>query len=643
MSKTFIFIILYLTSSIAFCQTQRNLLTDSYTRKQINSVLTKDHSWISYPSYSDREAWSQIPEEVRKKTITQGEKYIGYDWPLFTVTMYLEFIRKGNRVIIDNAIATRYTALESLVMAELMEGEGRFIDDIINGVFTYCEQTFWGASAHFYLYGFANSDPKGSINDPYTVLPDIEDPIIDLMASDAAANLSWIWYFFHEEFDKISPVISKRIKLEIQNKILDPYYKRNDFWWMTGWGEGDIIFERANWTVNNWTPWITSNILTTILLIEENPNKKLSGIYKTMTSIDIFLNSYPLDGACTEGPSYWRHAGGKLFDYLNQLKKVTDGAVDIFDNELVKNIGRYIYRVYISKSGHYINWSNADQRINHDGGHIFRFGEAIEDPVMKQFGAFLLNESNFGKEAVVGKIGICLENLFNLGNWQDIAPSEPLLHQFYFPESELAFARDKEGSNEGFYFAAWGNDNSGGHNHNDVGNCMLFFNGIPVLVDVGRGGNGTAIHNLPLINGIAQSTGGKYKASNSRFTSSSKRVSFSTDISKAYPAEANVDQWLRSYTLTHGKKMAITDRYQLSRNSGNTVLHFMTSLQTRIVKLGILELSGEDFILQMKYDPSVVGVSIEEKMFNNKVSRIIFNVVEKGLSGNISFEIEEVR
>lgn len=643
MNRIFILIILYLASSIAFCNPKRNLLTDSYTRKFVNSVLAKDYSWITYPSYSDRMGWSQLPEEVRKKTIQEGEKYIGYDWPIFTATMYLEFTRAGNRSIIDEAISNRLRALRSLVMAELMEGEGRFIDDIINGVFTYCEQTYWGSSAHFYLYGFDNSDPNGSINDPYTVLPDIDYPIIDLMASDVSADLAWIWYFFHEEFDKISPVISKRLKRELQNKILSPYYERNDLWWMTGWGEGDVIFERSNWIVNNWTPWITSNMLTTILLMEGNPDTKLYGIYKTMISMDIFMNIYPLDGACDEGPSYWRHAGGKLFDYLNIFRKATNGAVDIFNDELIKNIGRYIYRVYISNGGHYVNWSNAAQIIRHDGGHIFRFGEAIGDPVMKKFGAFLLRESNFGKETITGNIGQSLENLFHLEKWQDIRPSEPLIHEFYFPESELAFARDKEETNDGFYFAAWGNNNSGGHNHNDVGNCILFFNGTPVLVDVGRGGNGTAMHNLPLINGIAQSTGGKYKANDSKFSSSTRKVSFSTDITKAYPSQANVNKWTRSYTLTRGEKFSIVDRYQLSQNSGNTAFHFMTGLQTRLIKPGVLELHSEDYTLQMKYNPFLVAIDIEEKMFRNEISRITFNLINTELSGNILFEIVKAR
>ena len=77
---------------LANAQEKRNLLTNFSSRKLVSESICKDYSWIKYPSYSDREAWEQLPEELRKETIQEGEKYLGYDWPQITATMYLEFI-----------------------------------------------------------------------------------------------------------------------------------------------------------------------------------------------------------------------------------------------------------------------------------------------------------------------------------------------------------------------------------------------------------------------------------------------------------------------------------------------------------------------------------------------------------------------
>ena len=40
------------------------------------------------------------------------------------------------------------TAFGKLLMAELAEGKGRFLTDIMDGVFYFCEQTTWAESAH---------------------------------------------------------------------------------------------------------------------------------------------------------------------------------------------------------------------------------------------------------------------------------------------------------------------------------------------------------------------------------------------------------------------------------------------------------------------------------------------------------------
>ncbi len=630
---------------------KRNLLSDSYTRKFVNESITRDYSWIKYPAYHDRESWSRLPEEIRKKTIEGGEKYLGYNWPAVSISMYLEFTRSGDRTVVDNANGERAKALQSLVLAELMEGNGRFMDDMINGVFSFCEQTYWGSSAHFYMYG-------GGVSDPNTIVPNIDNPIVDLVAGDRAADLSWIWYFFHEEFDKVSPVIAKRLKDELHRKVLDPFYQRYDYWWITGWDQGNV---------NNWNPWCNYNMLTSVLLIEDNLEKKEDAIYKTMESVDLFINSYPEDGACNEGPSYWGVAGGKMFDYLNLLKTNTQGKIDIFDHELIKNMGRYIARAYVSNGNYYINFADAPFRIGQDGGKIYRYGESIGDPMLAGFGAYLLEKSKFNESGMVGKIGETLENLFNLEGWESHQKTEPLLSEYYFPDLDVALAREKAGSAEGFYFAAKGGTNGEGHNHNDVGSFMLYYNGDPVLIDVGVGTYTkktfspqryeiwtmqSNYHNLPVINGYGQNPGGQFKAQNSTYSSGKNKVSFSTDIASAYPSDANVSRWERTYTLERGKKFIIRDDFQLTANKGDNKFHFMTSVPCQIINPGLIQFNGENFTLQIKYNSTqltadIEKIKIEDKrlqgVFGDYLSRLAFNLNGNHLSERVSFEVIPVK
>jgi hypothetical protein len=45
--------------------------------------------------------------------------------------------------------------------------------------------------------------------------------------------------------------------------------------------------------------------------------------------------------------------------------------------------------------------------------------------------------------------------------------------------------RDREGSTDGLYVAAWESHKEQRHNHNDVGNVIVYVDGAPVFVDAG--------------------------------------------------------------------------------------------------------------------------------------------------------------
>jgi hypothetical protein len=653
MRRCFLFIFTIAVSFPSFSQGKRDLLTTSYSQSLVNEILIKNHDWVSYPAYKDRQGWEKISQPLRDKYISSGEKYIGYAWPEVKATEYLEFSRTGNRQAMETPQSQRRTALQSLVMAELMEGKGRFMDDIANGVFSFCEQSYWGMSACFYMHNRGKTSWNSELGE--TNLPDIDDPVIDLWVAEFAADLSWIWYFFHEEFDKISPVISKRLKNELQKRVLDPFYERNDYWWITGWGRG---------SVNNWTPWCNYNVLTCILLIEQDIAKKIKGVYKTMTSVDLFLNVYPDDGGCDEGPSYWGVAGGKAFDYLSLLKSASGGNIDLFDKEIVKDIGRYIYRAYICDGQYFINFADAPAKMQPRAGVIYRYGQQIHDPVMENFGIFLLSRFKYGVEPKFETLGPVLDDMFMDDNWQKKEGKEPLPPEFYFPDLQVAIARDKSGTTDGFYLVAKGGSNGEGHNHNDVGTGIVYYNCQPVLVDAGVGTYTretfsserykiwtmqSTYHNLPLINGIAQNPGGRYKATNPAYKSTKSKVSFSVDIAAAYPEEAKVEQWIRSYSLERGKKISISDNYRLKEITGNTELHFLTPLTVKVIEKGTLELKGKDFRLKMKYDPAKLSPRIEEiDMKDNRLKNawpdglfmIVFDVV-KNKSGSLSIDVFE--
>ena len=167
----------------------------------LNKNLITDNSWNKLPDYKDRQFWQNVPANLRDEYISKAERFLDYNWPVVKATDYLEFIRSGDRR--QEAYSAPSNALNSLVMGELIEGKGRFIDQIINAVWYYSEQTWWGWSAHL-------SFQKAPIG-----LPDVNEPTVDLGVGEIANDLSWTWYLFKDEFDKVHPLISSRLKQEI--------------------------------------------------------------------------------------------------------------------------------------------------------------------------------------------------------------------------------------------------------------------------------------------------------------------------------------------------------------------------------------------------------------------------------------------
>ena len=58
---------------------------------------------------------------------------LDYKWQVIRATDYLEYERSGERNIMQNPYEANRKAINVLMMAELAEGKGRFIDQLING------------------------------------------------------------------------------------------------------------------------------------------------------------------------------------------------------------------------------------------------------------------------------------------------------------------------------------------------------------------------------------------------------------------------------------------------------------------------------------------------------------------------------
>lgn len=631
---------------------KRDLLCSRYEKNQLAGLILAKADWHPYPTISDRDEWKHVPEEMQNFYINEAEKYLGHKWEVLPASVFLDFARNGNRTNYNGIYTERRKVLSILVFAEIFENKGRFLDDILNLVWAICEETFWGVPAHLGMQ-------KAGVG-----LPDVEEPVVDLFAAETGSMLAWVNYLIGEKLDKISPLAQKRIQYEISRRILLPNLERSDFWWM-GFKERKV---------NNWNPWINSNWLACVLLCEEDSTRRIEALHKIMLSLDNFINGYPDDGGCDEGPQYWGKAAGALFLALELFDKASDGAINIFNQDIIKKMGAYIYRVYVG-NGYYVNFADASPKAGLSPALIYRYGKHINDDIMVHFAAYLAEKQNYGNKIITdtwGQFTRLLPELLQIDDLRKIKGAMPFIRDTWLPQTEMMTARSMGNSLQSFYVAAKGGHNAESHNHNDVGSFMVYYDGNPVLIDVGVGTYTaktfspnrydiwtmqSSYHNLPLVNGCMQAAGKEYSAKNVKYKANDSKAVISMDISEAYPEEANVVSWERKITLNRGKNVAIVEKYQLNKVTGSICLNFMTvqkpdaSIPGKI-KITGKKLSGDRFELAMLYDNEKFTAKVEDieitdshlkNTWGDKVYRIVLIWKKPDIKGTCRTIVTEYR
>jgi hypothetical protein len=195
------------------------------------------------------------------------------------------------------------------------------------------------------------------------------------------------------------------------------------------------------------------------------------------------------------------------------------------------------------------------------------------------------------------------------------------------PGIEVALARLEAGSPRGLYFAAQGGHNAESHNHNDVGNFVVFAGGHPVLIDVGvetytaktfsnqRYDIWTmqsAWHNLPTINGVMQGAGRQFAARNAVFRATDEAAEFRLDLAGAYPKEAAVNSWVRSIRLDRGAgAIEVSEDFRMQAGGGKLELSLVTPCRVDASQAGQLVLASGGGPVRLRYD-SALAPKVEE-------------------------------
>lgn len=509
--------------------------------------------FLPYASISDREAWKGLSEDFRNASLRLGESFLNFDFPSMSAVDFMDFMRTGNRTRYEDKFFRKRQALNALVLAECIEDQGRFMDDIINGIFSLCEESAWQLPPH-------NSYKR---DEPQLLLPDSTAPVLDLFACETGAVLGTVYYLLKERLDAVSPFITKRILHELDDRIFTPYIHAH-FWWM---GNGTE-------PMNNWTIWCTQNVLLSVFLTTTDTDLQKQVFLKACQSTDYFLAEYGEDGCCDEGAQYYRHAGLCLFLVMEILNGVTNGSfASLYQEPKIRNIASYILNVHIGGK-YYVNFADCSPVAGRSGVREFLFAERIRNEEMMRFAARDFCEGGMDSLLLPKENNLYyrLQSGFTAARimqYSDDCPENLKHPDIYYQSVGLFLVRDSS-----LCLAVKAGDNADSHNHNDTGSFTVYKNNRPLFIDIGVESYTkktfsasryeiwtmqSAYHNLPTVNGFMQKDGAAYRAKNITHRIGEELSEICMDIADAYPKEAGLCFYKRKACLIKGSEILIHD------------------------------------------------------------------------------------
>ena len=509
--------------------------------------MLREGSRSLYPAAGDRQAWDGVPEEMRMEIRKLAAAWRDIPYPMRSASGFLAFVRNGSRQADEKPYFARRKKLCAAVLNACVFPEETEADAIVDGIWCICEESSWVISAH-------NVNPVPGAPKPAEYpLPDPKKPYIDLFSAQTGMILSLASTLLEERLDSVTPMIRQRIRSEIRGRILRPFMATDDFWWM-GVRRKDL---------NNWTPWILSNIMVCAVL-DPMPRVNLAGILERCCEmLDRYLDVLPEDGGCDEGAGYWNMAGGALLDCLEILEKVTGGGMAFWTDEKIRNILAFPRKAALA-NGWFVNFADCDARPFLSGERLERAGERLGDSALTALGT-----------QIRGHVADQLDDVPHLTRVLDLlfhpaaeTAKAAVSGDEWLPDLQVRVVRRGE-----WILACKGGHNGENHNHNDVGSFILLQGGEPAVVDAGNmiytaktfseerytlWNVQAQWHNLPMIGRAAQREGAEHRSEKAERTPDGMAL----NLEKAYGAEAGVKRLRRSFSLS-GEGLRLRDEVEL--------------------------------------------------------------------------------
>lgn len=620
----------------------------------IERVLRTEKWAPPFPVGDDREGWEKLKRSIGeaevRRLLDEAERAAEAEIPHLPASLYLEFKRIGERAGYQTPRHVRRTNHSALVLGECLEYEGRFLDPLMDLTWAICEESSWAVPAH------------------QTELADLDFPIVDLHSSMTGAHLAEMDLLLGKTLD---PRVGKRIRDEVDRRLLVPYLTRHDHWWMHN---TDLR------GVNNWSGVCNGNVVVAALYLEEDPERLAEIIARAARSLDDYLDTYDVDGGSSEGPGPWIFGFSHFAMLGHLLEHRSNGKLAFMDGDFIRKIAAFPLKTVMTPD-QWVNFADTESHTTFPEGYLLYAAERLDLPDL----ATLYHEQrqrgiNVARE---GELPWLLRSLF----WRpEEMPADPVRfipnrHDFY-GGMHWMFARVDPENPDALVLAAKGGHNGEMHNQNDVGSFIVQINQEQVIADIGRGRFTRAYfgakryediscqsigHSCPVVNGWMQGPltaperlgdGNVAEVSDDQrgelfaATLVEHRADDEIDLMKielkdVYPKEAQLESLVRTIAMHRDVpegRVEVIDEVALSEPG--TYESVLTTFGAVEVQDGVVTIRGEEAAVRISYDQDEVQARVDLRKDVSLTSgvrdvrRVVFSWGEKRREGVVRLGTE---
>lgn len=531
------------------------------------------------------EAYKQDLQEIRQ----EGERLLSAPNPELTYSLFMLYEQQGSRLEYERVYFERRRRLNTFALLALLEPDRQTykaaLYDMISSI---CQEMTWCLPAHVHVERLEGS--------------------IDLFSAETGFTLSELLCLFESD---LPSVIRNQVLHALSERLFKPFLTHAHHW------------ETAH---HNWSA-VCGGAIGAAALLQLNDTELLASVLlKTERCVHFYLKGFGSDGACLEGLGYWNYGFGYFIYYNDLLRQRSHGEMDWLRHDKVRCIAQFQQKAFLG-GNKVVNFSDTLQEGSVHIGlshYLAKQVEAVQPPPSSLRAAYTNDHCSRWAPA--------FRNLI----WRDYEAEDiPWeVGSYYLPDAQWLISRYQDETGIDFGFAAKGGSNDEPHNHNDLGQFLLYGAGQIFISELGCGEytadyfgegrytydcNGSHGHAVPIINGRLQAAGGAYRANVLSYTVSQQEDILHLDLTSAYEAAELLQfrRWLCWNKRGKRPVLELRDEMELA-TPGSVIERFITTCRPECTGQGKVRLHGETRLsLQLHYNDELLEPVIQTKSYRN--------------------------